>query len=77
MLAIEPDVFPAHLTPFGIDTLIRSQAALTAPEITEILKFSKGLSPQDNRVFANIVSRLADLMDREGEDAAFEAIRRL
>ncbi len=69
LLTIEPNVFPSHLTPLEIESLIKSQDALTAVEITDILKLSKSLSPQDNKVFARIASHLAAIMDREGEDA--------
>ena len=77
MVRIEPGVFPPDLTPYGIEALIASQSALSAGEVIEILTVARRSSAQDNRVFARIVRRIADIQRLEGDEAAFDAINRL
>ncbi len=76
-IGIEPGVFPADLTPYGIEALIASQSALSAGEVIEILTLARRSSAQDNRVFARTVRRIAEIQRLEGDEAAFDAIGRL
>jgi hypothetical protein len=73
VLDLQPGIFPPSLPPHEIQRLIAAQP-LPARELAEIIQMANTLDRGDAQTLANIITRLSEIQDGEGEAAAFNAI---